>query len=71
MARRLHAILEQRGIIYSVKGKGSFISGDRKVYSAVICEAKKQFEKAVESAVALGLTYEDLKEIIDQKGGKP
>lgn len=69
--QKAYAILEQRGIIYSVKGKGSFISGDRKVYSAVICEAKKQFEKAVESAVALGLTYEDLKEIIDQKGGKP
>lgn len=68
--QKAYAILEQRGIIYSVKGKGSFISGDSEASKAVISEAKHQFLKAVEAAFELGLTPDDLKSIIDDKGGK-
>ena len=66
--QKAYAILEQMGIIYSVKGKGSFISGDKEAESAVISEAKHQFQKAVNSAVELGLTPDDLKAIIEERG---
>ncbi len=64
--QRAYAILESNGIIYSVKGKGSFVSGDKRAANAVLDNAKKEFSKAVRSAFELGLTEKELKEIIEK-----
>ena len=52
--------LEAGGVIYSVKGKGSFIAEDDLADTAVIKAAKAEFEKAVKAAAELGLGEEEL-----------
>ena len=52
--------LEAGGVIYSVKGKGSFIAEDDLADTAVIKAAKAEFEKAVKAAAELGLSEEEL-----------
>ncbi len=64
--QKAYAILESNGIIYSVKGKGSFVSGDKRAETAILENAKKEFLKAVRSALELGLTENELKEIIEK-----
>ena len=63
--QKAYAILEAGGIIYSVKGKGSFISDDERGYSAVINRAKSDFGDAVKAARDLGLEKNELFAIID------
>ena len=41
--QKAYQILETNGIIYSVKGKGSFISDDAAADTAVIMSAKRDF----------------------------
>ena len=62
--QKAYQILESGGIINSVKGKGSFFSDDPIADTAVIRNAQAEFEKAVRSAVELGLTQAQLIEII-------
>lgn len=62
--QKAYAILESGGIIYSVKGKGSFVSDDENAAQTVICRAKDDFRTAVKSARELGLEADTLKEII-------
>ena len=57
---------ESAGGIYSVKGKGSFFSDDAAADIAVIKAAKKDFRAAVQSAVELGMTKAELKEIVEE-----
>ena len=57
--------LEMHGIIYSVKGKGSFISDDSKAQKAIMKSAENDFLKAVKSAKELGLSQERLADILD------
>ena len=64
--QKAYMILEGRGIIYSVKGKGSFISDDNEAQAAVLKNAQEDFEKAVKNAKDLGLSFETLQEIIKQ-----
>ncbi len=58
--QKAYAILEANGIIYSVKGKGSFISGDEKASAAVMLAARKEFISAIKAANDLGLTTDEL-----------
>lgn len=58
--QKAYSILEINGIIYSVKGKGSFISDGAAADTAVISAAKKDFRKAVAAAAELGLGMEEL-----------
>lgn len=67
--QKAYMILEGRGIIYSVKGKGSFISDDNEAQAAVLKNAQEDFEKAVKNAKDLGLSYEALHGIIKQSYG--
>ncbi len=70
--QKAYQILENSGVIYSVKGKGSFFSDDDATEIAVIKSAKSDFRKAVESALELGATAQDLIEIVKSvtsKGG--
>lgn len=64
--QKAYAILESGGIIYSVKGKGSFVSDDEQAAKTVIDRAKNDFGAAVKSAKELGLTADDLKKILDE-----
>ena len=62
--QKAYQMLESAGVIYSVKGKGSFFSDDAAADMAVIKAAKKDFRAAVQSAVELGMTKAELQEIV-------
>ena len=64
--QKAYQMLESNGIIYSVKGKGSFISSDAAADIAVIKSEKKDFRRAAVSAKELGLKKDELIEIINE-----
>ena len=64
--QKAYQMLESAGVIYSVKGKGSFFSDDATADMAVMKAAKKDFRAAVQSAVELGMTKTELQEIVDE-----
>ena len=64
--QKAYQMLESAGVIYSVKGKGSFFSDDAAADMAVIKAAKKDFRAAVQSAVELGMTKTELQEIVTE-----
>lgn len=64
--QKSYAILEANGIIYSVKGKGSFVSDDENAAKAVLQSAKQEFVLAVKHAADLGLAYEQMITIIKE-----
>lgn len=68
--QKAYHILESSGIIYSVQGKGSFISGDEAAERAIIQSAKRDFERAVVKARELGLQSKDLTEIVKKQYGE-
>ena len=65
--QKAYSQLESMGIIYSVKGKGSFMSDDAYADLAVIKAAKANFSAAVLKAREMGLTKSDVIEIVDEK----
>lgn len=67
--QKAYAILESKGIIYSVKGKGNFMSDDETATTAVVEAAEDEFKLAVAKACELGLCKERLIEIIKQTEG--
>lgn len=64
--QKAYQMLESAGVIYSVKGKGSFFSDDAAADMAVMKAAKKDFRAAVQSAVELGMTKTELQKIVDE-----
>lgn len=64
--QKAYQILESSGIIYTVKGKGSFFSDDEAADTAVIMSAKKDFRAAVKAATELGLRENELIEIVTE-----
>ncbi len=69
--QKAYSILENDGVIYSVSGKGSFISGDSKATEAILAAAKDEFRLATEAAQRTGLDLATLTKILDTvyKGG--
>lgn len=63
--QKAYTILEADGIIYSVKGKGSFVSEDENAAQSVINRAKSDFGAAVKTAKEIGLSSDTLSEIIN------
>ena len=57
--------LEQRGLIYSLPGKGSYVAERSQYSSAVLEKATEEFRKAVEDGVKSGLTKEMMTAVID------
>ncbi len=53
--QKSYAILEAEGIIYSIKGKGSFISDDESVTKAILTSAENEFSQQVRHFADLGL----------------
>ena len=68
--QKAYQILESSGVIYSVKGKGSFFSDDAASDIAVLRAVKKDFRTAVENAAELGITADELKAIVDEVCGR-
>ncbi|MBO4432157.1 MAG: GntR family transcriptional regulator [Clostridia bacterium] len=63
--QKAYSILESGGIIYSVKGRGSFVSEDESAAKAVTDRAAAEFGAAVKSAKSLGLKDNELTKIIN------
>lgn len=57
--------LEQRGLIYSLPGKGSYVAERSQYSSAVQKKATEEFSRAVSDAVKSGLTKEIMTAVID------
>ncbi len=57
--------LEQRGLIYSLPGKGSYVAERSQYSSAVLKKATEEFNRAVNEAVKSGLTKEMMTAVID------
>ncbi|MBQ0083179.1 MAG: GntR family transcriptional regulator [Clostridiales bacterium] len=65
--QRAYQILEEKGITYSAKGKGSFIAEDHDTENAIRNMAKEEFIKAVQTAKQKGLTLNDLQAILKEE----
>lgn len=67
--------LERQGYIYSVKGRGNFVSSEiKKVDDAKVEYLKKQIEKSVSELMFIGIEKKELIELIERiydntKGG--
>lgn len=57
--------LEQRGLIYSLPGKGSYVAERSQYSSAVLKRAAEEFRQAVIDAKKSGLTEEMMAEVIN------
>ena len=57
--------LEQRGLIYSLPGKGSYVAEKSQYSSAVLKRAAEEFRQAVIDAKKSGLTEEMMTEVIN------
>ncbi len=68
--QKAYAILENEGIIYSVTGKGSFISGDSNAERALRLAAEGDFKRAVKEALSRGLDKESLLKLLEENDKK-
>ena len=64
--QRAYSLLESKGIIYSISGKGSFVSGDLRAQQAINGVVLGEFETAVKKAAMLGIKKEQALELIDK-----
>ena len=68
--QKAYAILEERGVIYSVKGKGSFVSDAENTRSAIFTKEKENLINSLKDAHKVGFPKEELLNIIDEIYGK-
>ena len=64
--QRAYSILEQKGIIYSASGKGSFISEGASVIVSLKNEAKEEFKRVLKETLNVGVSKEELFNIINE-----
>ena len=62
--QKAYGILETNGILCSVKGKGSFISGDENAEAVVLVRAKANFREAV--AKARGIPKNEIYNLVNR-----
>ena len=67
---KAYSELERQGIIYTLHGRGSFVSGD----ACGIAEKKREkalaeLTSAVNSAIGAGIALQDIIEIVQKAGG--
>ncbi len=58
--QKAYGVLEKRGLIYSVAGRGSFAAGASDILPAKREEAFLELDAAVKKAEALGISREDI-----------
>lgn len=63
--QRAYAILEEKGIIYSASGKGSFISEDKAGEESIKLFAKQKIIEEIDIAKLRGLTKEEIYALVD------
>lgn len=63
---RAYGILEQKGIIYSVAGKGSFISEEASVTDSLKSTAKEDFKRVLKETLGIGVSKEELIKMINE-----
>ncbi len=68
--QKAYGILESNGVIYSVAGKGSFISGDEAAMDMIVAAARTEFLQAVGRARTAGLSLEELHALVEEGGEK-
>ncbi len=64
--QKAYAMLETDGIIYSVSGKGSFISGDSDAAATLQKAAKDEFVKAILAAADRGISRDELVKLVEE-----
>ena len=62
--QRAYVELERLGYIYSVKGKGSFVSGTNNLREAKQLEIKNSLSTLLKDAAALGITRAEMEKLI-------
>jgi len=69
--QRAYAELERQGYIYSIQGKGSFVSDERYLAEGIRKDWEKQFDAAIEEGLRIGVSYQDMIKILEEReGGK-
>lgn len=69
--QRAYAELERQGYIYSIQGKGSFVSDGRHLAEGIRKDWEKQFDAAIEEGLRIGVSYQDMVKILEEReGGK-
>lgn len=63
--QRAYAELERQGYIYTVKGKGSFVAENSDMKENKKREVLQKLSEVLEEAASLGITAEDLKQLIE------
>ena len=64
--QRAYQMLEEKGIIYSAPGKGSFIAEDNESEQNIKKIAVAELKKAMELAISRGLTSDDITKLTDE-----
>ena len=64
--QKAYAILEERGVIYSVKGKGSFVADAESTRKTLIDTEKGNLKTAILSALQKGVSLKDINNIINE-----
>ena len=62
--------LEAEGVLYSIAGKGSFLTEDIRASAAVRKDAMEDFSRAAGKAWQVGIRRQELSGILDQGFGK-
>lgn len=64
--QKAYAELERRGYIYTVKGRGNFVSYDDELKARRHRQQLEEFREKLQMAMDVGVTREELLEIVDE-----
>lgn len=69
--QRAYAELERQGYIYSIQGKGSFVSDGRHLAEGMRKDWEELFDAAIEEGLRIGVSFKDMIKILEEReGGK-
>ena len=68
--QRAYAMLESDGYIYSVRGRGNFVSGDRSLFKKKEQDFLERLRSVLEEGEALGIDRDRISELTDQVYGR-
>lgn len=63
--QRAYQELERQGYIYTLKGKGSFVSNSMKAADHKRKEIQDELEKSISNAFMTGITEEELRDMVE------
>lgn len=68
--QKAYTLLEERGVIYSVKGKGSFVANGDDTKSAIFNNEQEKLKQILSSAKSVGYPREKIIDLINEIYGK-